>query len=47
MSDAYRELLGCGNGVVVDTAMKCEGMFATHRHAMVSVSGGGGLRRND
>lgn len=38
--DGYRSLLECGIGPVVDMAVKCESIFATHTHALVSVSGG-------
>jgi 3'-phosphoadenosine 5'-phosphosulfate sulfotransferase (PAPS reductase)/FAD synthetase len=40
MTDQYRALLECGVGPIADMAMKCEGVLATHRHALVSVSGG-------
>ena len=36
----YHELLECGNGPIADMAVKCESVFATHRHALVSVSVG-------
>lgn len=42
--NAYEELLDCGNGAIVDSAMKCEAMFTTHERAMISVSGGGRFR---
>lgn len=38
--DGYRSLLECGNGVIADMAVKCESVFATHSHALVSISGG-------
>ena len=40
MTDQYCVLLECGIGPIADMAMKCEGVFATHNHALVSVSGG-------
>lgn len=43
MSELYQELLQCGNGAIVDSAMKCESVFHSHNKALVSISGGGGL----
>lgn len=38
--DKYKELIECGNGAIVDMAMKCEAVFSIHKKALVSVSGG-------
>ena len=35
-----QELLTCGSLVIADAAMKCRSVLETHRHALVSISGG-------
>lgn len=37
---SFDDLLGCGNGPIVDAATKCRSVFETHRTALVSISGG-------
>lgn len=41
MNDLYKELIQCGDGAIVDAAMKCESVFLHHDKALVSLSGGG------
>lgn len=38
--DRYEEILDSGNFAIVDMAMKCESVFASHQKALVSISGG-------
>ena len=40
MSSDYENLINCGCGPIVDMAMKCESVFASHNKALVSISGG-------
>ena len=40
MNDLYKELIQCGDGAIVDAAMKCESVFLHHDKALVSLSGG-------
>ncbi len=40
MHKLYSRLINCGNGAVVDAAMKCESVFYKHKKALVSISGG-------
>lgn len=40
MHELYQELIKCGNGAIVDAAMKCESVFLHHNKALVSLSGG-------
>ena len=40
MHELYQELIQCGDGVIVDAAMKCESVFMNHDKALVSLSGG-------
>ena len=40
MHDLYKELIQCGDGAIVDAAMKCESVFLHHDKALVSLSGG-------
>ena len=44
MHELYQELIQCGDGAIVDAAMKCESVFLHHDKALVSLSGGGRLR---
>jgi 3'-phosphoadenosine 5'-phosphosulfate sulfotransferase (PAPS reductase)/FAD synthetase len=40
VSKQYDELIECGNGAIVDMAMKCEQVFSSHKKAYVAISGG-------
>ncbi len=43
MGSTVDAVMGAGNGILLDSIMKCQSVFEGHNRALVSISGGGGL----
>lgn len=44
MQDYIERVVESNNAILLDSIMKCQSVFEQHKHALVSVSGGGRLR---